>query len=141
MTGVWQLVRRRQSVFVAVTHNGALWFGELILCFRASYRPHVARASDAPLCLVRWLQEVSVVAQVERRELTAEEVRGPYESYRWSTHTGSYHSGHPRHSTPHYGVVDASQVRYRAPIYVGPAEPRDALNPLFRLVTDMQRRF
>ena len=66
---------------------------------------------DQQLCLVRWLQTAEKQAEVERRALTAPEARGPYDVYRWSTHTGSYHSGHPPHSTPHYGVVDVSQVR------------------------------
>ena len=140
--GEWRLVRSRElPVFVAVKRRGIVWYGELILCFSAAYRPGASRSNDAPLCLVRWLQPIAVVARVERRNLTAEEEAGPFEVYRWATHTGSYMIGHPRHSTPQYGVVDAGQVRYRAPIFVGPSEAREEPNPLFRLVTDMCGRF
>ena len=90
---------------------------------------------------MRWLDTVQIVAAVEQRALTATELAGPFEVYRWSTHTGSHKRGHPPHSTPQYGVIDADQVRYRAPIEVGPSEARDEANPVFRLVTDMQRRF
>lgn len=47
------------------------------------------------------------------------------------------------HGTPHYGIVavPVDQVKFRAPIFCGPAEAANASNPLFRLVTDMQRRF
>ena len=79
--------------------------------------------------------------EVEQRQPTAAEAAGPFEVYRWATHTGSFMTGHPRHSTPQYGVIDAGQVRYRAPIEVGPAEARGEPNPLFRLVTDMCGRF
>ena len=140
--GAWRLLRRRgPAIFVAVRSGRALWYGELILCFGAAYRPPAGGVCDQQLCLVRWLQTAAKTAIVERRELTASESRGPFEVYRWSTHTGSYMRGHPAHSTPHYGVVDASQVRYRAPIFTGPAEPQGAPNPTFRLVTDMLRRF
>lgn len=132
---------RELPVFVAVKRRGIVWYGELILCFSAAYRPGASRSNDAPLCLVRWLQPIAVVARVERRNLKAEEEAGPFEVYRWATHTGSYMIGHPRHSTPQYGVVDAGQVRYRAPIFVGPSEAREEPNPLFRLVTDMCGRF
>ena len=93
------------------------------------------------LAQVRWLQTAAVVAQVERRALTFSEASGPFDVYRWSTHTGSVRTGHPAHSTPHYGVIDAAQVLYRAPIFIGLAERQDALNPTFRLLTDMLRRF
>ena len=140
--GAWRLLRRRgPPVFVAVRCGRALWYGELMLCFGASYRPPGGGVRDQQLCLVRWLQTAAITAQVERRTLTASEASGPFDVYRWSTTTGSYHRGHPAHSLPHYGVVDASQVRYCAPIFVGPAEPPDAPNPTYRLVTDMLRRF
>ena len=45
---------------------------------------------DEQLCLVRWLQTAAIVAQVERRTLTASEALGPFDVYRWATHTGSY---------------------------------------------------
>ena len=45
--------------------------------------------------------------------------------------TGSYHSGHPWHSTPQYGIVNVGQLRYRAPIEVGPAAARDEPIPVF----------
>jgi len=103
---------RGPPVFVAVERGNVLWYGELILCFGAAYRPGAGRANDAPLCLVRWLQPIAVVAQVERRALTAAEAAGSFEVYRWATHTGSYMSGHP-------------------------AEACGEPNPLFRLVMDM----
>ena len=78
---------------------------------------------------------------MERRTLTASEARGPFDVYRWSTNTGSYHRGHPLHSTPHYGIIDAGQVRYGAPIFIGVGQPQDAPNPTFKLVTDMLRKF
>ena len=89
---------------------------------------------------MRWLQTAEITAKVEKRALTASEKTGPFDVYRWSTTTGSYCKGHPAHSMPHYGVVDVSQMRYRAPIFVGPAERQDAPNPTYRLVTDMLRR-
>ena len=88
-----------------------------------------------------WLQTAAITAEVEKRDLTASEKRGPFEVYRWATSCGSYKNGHPLSGAPQYGVVDASQVRYRAPIFIGLAEPRDAPNPIHRLVTDMLRRF
>ena len=87
------------------------------------------------------MDTAAVVAEVEKRNLTKSEMCGPFEVYRWSTHTGSYHRGHPVARSAHYGVVDAGQVAYHAPIFVGPAEPHDASDPTFRLVTDMVRRF
>ena len=141
-SGKWQLPRSRmQPVFVAVKRGGTTWYGELILCFSASYRPRSAGANDLSLCFVRWLQPIDVVARVERRPLTAAEQAGPFEVYRWAKHTGSYHRGHPRHSTPQYGIIDSSQVKYRAPLQLGPAESQHDPNPLFRLVTDMMDRF
>ena len=75
VNGEWRLVRSRgPPVFVAVKRGNILWYGELILSFRAAYRPGADRANDAPLCLVRWLQPIAVVAQVEgQRALTAAE--------------------------------------------------------------------
>ena len=140
--GGWQLLRRRgPAVFVAVRRGRALWYGELILCFGASYRPPGAGVREQQLCYVRWLQTAAITAEVEKRDLTASEKRGPFEVYRWATSCGSYKDGHPLAGAPQYGVVDASQVRYRAPIFIGLAEPRDAPNPIHRLVTDMLRRF
>ena len=134
--GAWQLVRSREQAFVAVKNGARLWYGELILCFCASYR----RQHDLPLCYVRWLDTVAIVARVEARALTTREKAGPYQSFRWATHTGSFHNGHPAGGRPHYGVVDAGQVRYCAPLQVGPADPADSADPLFRLNTDMLRR-
>ena len=66
----------------------------------------------------------------------------PYSRSRYTHRELPHRPGtHPRHSTPHYGVIEAGQVRYRAPIMVGPAERPNAASPLFRLVTDMQGRF
>ena len=139
--GDWQLPRRSaDATFIAVRRGGVWWYGELILCFAASYRPD-GRSTHDPLCYVRWLDTVAVVAAVEQRTLTVAEATGPFESFRWATHTGSYHRGHPRAREPHYGVIDAAQVRYCAPMQVGPSDSPDAANPLFRLNTDMLRRF
>lgn len=125
---------------MAVKRRNALWYGELILCFKAKYRPH-ARRHDESLCLVRWLDTTAVTAQVERRQLTAQEQAGPFETFRWSKHCGSYRTGHPRAGAMHYGIVDCWQVRYRAPIFVSIAEPVGHADPLYRLCTDMMRRF
>ena len=73
-------------------------------------------------------------------DLTPQERAGSFDAFRWATRTGSYKNGHPRAGTPHYGVVSVSEIRFRAPIFTGPSEA-SADNPLFRLVTDMQRRF
>ena len=116
-----------------------MWYGELILCFTAAYRPGVRR-NDLTLCFVRWLDTVAVVARVERRSLTAAEQAGPFDAFRWATNTGSYKRGHPRHGT-HYGIVSTDQLKYRAPIFPGPSESVDAADPLLRLITDMLRRF
>ena len=97
--------------------------------------------ADETLCLFRWLDTGEIVAKVEKRNLTHEEKAGPFDVFRWSTQTGSYMRGHPRAGSPHYGVVAVSQVRSRAPIFAGVAEPANAANPLFRLITDMLRRF
>ena len=148
----WKLVRSSgRPVFVAVEQQGGVfWYGELMLCFSAAYRPGLGRADDAKLCLIRWLQPVSVVARVEfaanppkraSPQLTEAEKAGPFESYRWATSTGSFRNGHPRAGTPQTLVVEASRVRFRAPIEVGAAERPDDANPLFRLVTDMCGRF
>ena len=81
------------------------------------------------------------MARVEGRGMTEAELAGPFESFRWSTRAGSYRTGHPRHGAPDYGIIDVGEVRFRAPIFVGPSEARNEVNPLFRLVTDMSGRF
>ena len=65
------------------------------------------------------------------------EKAGPFETFRWSTRPGSLRSGHPRANAPHYGVVRADAVRYRAAIIPSIADDLSAENPLFRLNTDM----
>ena len=140
--GRWQLVRSNDpAVFVAVPRpGGEVYYGQLILCFAATYRASVRTTGD-PMCLVRWLTTAAVVARVEGRTLNDSETRGPYDAFYWSTQTGSFNRGHPRAGSAHYGVVDAGQVRYRAPMYTGPATSPNDPNPIFRLVTDMPRKF
>jgi hypothetical protein len=129
-------------VFVAVSHGGdEPWYGELILCFGASYRPTSLRARDLQLCLVRWLRTSSDAARGAGRPMTASEKAGPFETFRWSTCWGSYRTGHPLAREPHYGVVRAETILYRAPIYLGPAEDPADDDPVWRLVTDMFDRF
>ena len=52
-----------------------------------------------------------------------------------------YGEGHPSHGEPHYGLVSIEKVRYRAPIFTGPATPVGAPDPVYRLVEDMMRPF
>ena len=63
--------------------RAVVWYGELILCFGASYRPPGAGVREQQLCYVRWLQTAAITAEVEKRDLTASEKRGPFEVYRW----------------------------------------------------------
>ena len=126
---------------MAVEYEGTLGYGELMLCFAATYRP-ASRQTDQRLCLVRWLDTVNVAALHDGRQLlTAVEVRGPFESFRWSRRGGSFANGHPSHGEPHYGLVSIEKVRYRAPIFTGPATPVGAPDPVYRLVEDMMRPF
>ena len=119
-------------VFVAVdTGNRKMWYGQLILCFVAQYM------SPVELCYVRWLDSLPDLAAQRVRELTPLEKAGPFETFRWSTRPGSLRSGHPRANAPHYGVVRADAVRYRAAIIPSIADDLSAENPLFRLNTDM----
>ena len=130
----------RAAGFVAVKNGNILWYGELILCFAPLPPRHRQGQRRAAL--------PGALAAADRRRRTGRAARAtaaealcPFEVYRWATHTGSFMTGHPRHSTPQYGVVDAGQVRYRSPIFVGPSEMRGEQNPLFRLVADMFGRF
>ena len=119
-------------VFVAVdTGNRKMWYGQLILCFVAQYM------SPVELCYVRWLDSLPDLAAQRVRELTPLEKAGPFETFRWSTRPGSLRSGHPRANAPHYGVVRADAVGYRAAIIPSIADDLSAENPLFRLNTDM----
>ena len=137
-----RLVRRSgEPVFVHVDRPGSEpYYGELLLCFAATYRP-AARHADQRLCFVRWLDKVAVVAAVEGRALTPEEAYGPFESFRWATKAGSFRNGHPPAGAPHYGIVVMETVHFRAPIFSGPAERVGIANPLYRLVDNMQRSF
>ena len=85
----------------------------------------------------RWLDSLPDLAAQRVRELTPLEKAGPFETFRWSTRPGSLRSGHPRANAPHYGVVRADAVRYRAAIIPSIADDLSAENPLFRLNTDM----
>ena len=108
-----------------------MWYGQLMLCFAARY------LETEELCFVRWLEPVTVRAQVEGRPLTAREIVGPFEAYRWSLRPGSRRFGHPPANSPHYGIVFCSRVRYRAPMIQSVVDAVDAPDPLFRLVSDM----
>jgi hypothetical protein len=121
-------------VFVAVDGDdeGELWYGQLVLCFVAQYM------GAQELCYIRWLDTVEMRAKLEGdRALTAFELAGPFERYRWSTQPGSRRRGHPLAGGPHYGVVSCSRVRYRAPLISSILHELDEVDPLFRLNTDM----
>ena len=68
--------------------------------------------------------------------MTARELAGPFETYRWSTFGGSGASGHPPALSVHYGVVLAEAIMYRAPIVASISDGLQAADPLFRLNTD-----
>ena len=49
--------------------------------------------------------------------------------------------GHPAAGQPHYGIIYADQVRYRAPMDPSLLDALDSDDPLFRLNTDKLGRF
>ena len=125
---------RMSPVFVAIPGaGGVLYYGQLVLCFNAQW------LSQEALCYVRWLDTADMVAQRALRPVTHAETAGPFDAYRWSTFPGSNEVGHPAGGGVHYGVVRCSQVLYRAPLIPSLADALDALDPLFRLNTDMWR--
>ena len=50
---------------------------------------------------------------------------------------GGIPAGQPRAGGPHYGVVEASEVLYAAPMMTGLGESPRSNDPLFRLNLDM----
>ena len=68
---------------------------------------------------------------------TAEERRGPFPTYRWARQPPNRPHGHPQAGGPHYGVVEASEVLYAAPMMTGLGEMPGSADPLFRLNMDM----
>ena len=124
--------------FVAVGEGENIFgYGQLVLCFRARYL-----GEDLQLCYLRWLHTVEAVAAFSRREVSPEEKRGPFKTFRWNPHPGGGRfTGHPACGAAHYGIVDITQVMYTAPMLSGVAEQLDATDPLFRLNTDMWEKF
>ena len=68
--------------------------------------------------------------------MAPDEQRGPFATYRWARQPANRPVGHPRAGGPHYGVVEATEVLYAAPILVGLGAPTDSADPLFRLNED-----
>ena len=85
------------------------YYGLLLLCFAATYLNHEERQ----LCYLRWLHTAKAVAQEERRALTPDEVRGPFEAYRWAKYPGGQGTGHPAAGGAWYGVVHVRKIMYR----------------------------
>ena len=124
------LRRTGERVFVAVDVEGECWYAELVLCFVARY------LQKQQFCYVRWLDTPLAVARRAQRPVTARELAGPFETYRWSTFGGSGARGHPPALGAHYGVVLAEAVMYHAPIVASISDGLNAADPLFRLNTD-----
>ena len=56
---------------------------------------------SARLTAATWKRKTAAItAEVEKRDLTASEKRGPFEVYRWATSCGSYKHGHPLAGAP-----------------------------------------
>ena len=117
--------------FIAVRQGGALWYGQLVLCFTALYL-----GETVELLYVRWFDTVRASARAFNRALTEKELRGPFEAYRFSVFPGSYFHGHPPTGAPHFGLVDVSSVLYAAPMVRSLEDAHDAADPLYRLNTD-----
>ena len=120
-------------VFVAIdVGGGRIYYAQLILCFLARY------GETLQLCYVRWLDTPSSLVRQGLRQapLPARDTAGPFETYRWSIFPGSHRSGHPPGGGPHYGVVAADSIMYRAPIIASLLDDLGAADPLFRLNDD-----
>ena len=125
--------KRSITPFIACSAGGVVWYGQLKLCFTACYLEEVME-----LCYVRWLGRSQDVARAAQRSLTPAETRGPFASFRWNLHPGGGRFvGHPSLGSPHYGIVDVRSVMYVAPLLTSLADPIDAVDPTFRLNTDM----
>ena len=83
------------------------------------------------------MHTTQAVAAAEGRSRTAEERRGPFPTYRWARQPPNRPHGHPQAGGPHYGVVEASEVLYAAPMMTGLGEMPGSADPLFRLNMDM----
>ena len=124
--------------------DGSVWYGQLLLCFIASYL-----GAKIELVYLRWLDTTAMVAAHHQRPVSPDEVLGPFETFRWAVFAGPQwvrdghpprwrqYRGHPAAGKPHYGVVRADQIRYRAPMLVTLHEKPSAPDPLFRLNSDM----
>ena len=122
-----------RKVFVAVrADGGGVWYALLLLCFIGRHL-----GVNREFCYVRWLHSARAVAHAEQRDMTDEERRGPFPTYRWARQPRNRPVGHPAANGPHYGVLEASGVLYAAPIMTGLGESPDSDDPLFRLNVDM----
>ena len=99
-------------IFVAIeseteSGNAITYYAQLVLCFSAVYL-----TEPRQLCYVRWLHTARAVAAAQRRALTAEETRGPFDTFRWAVYPRG-RAGHPQQGGPWYGVVNVRKVMYR----------------------------
>ena len=82
---------------------------------------------------MRWLHTARAVAQALQRQPTAEEVRGPFESYRWAVVIKPRRGRQqPQQVDPWYGVVDVRRIIRRVHMVRGLHD-----DGLFRLNTDI----
>ena len=122
---------QQQPVFVAIesadVHGRPVtYYGLLVLCFVGVYL-----GEQRHLCYVRWLHTARAIAQAADRTPTADETRGPFETYRWAVYPRG-RAGHPRQGGPWYGAVHASKIMYRVHMV---RSMRD--EGLYRLNTDV----
>ena len=108
--------------------RGRIYYAQLILSFLAQYVKTYVRWLDTPSSLVG--------QGLRPAPLPARDTAGPFETYRWSIFPGSHRSGHPAGGGPHYGVVAADSILYRAPIIASLLDDLGATDPLFRLNDD-----
>ena len=125
------LLKESDLACIAVRQGGALWYGQLILCFTAEYL-----GTTIELLYVRWFDTVRAAARAFNRALTETELRGPFAAYRFSVFPGSYYIGHPPTGAPNFGIVDVSSVLYAVPMVRSLEDAHDAADPLYRLNTD-----
>jgi len=129
--------KRRLLPIVAIDGEGGAEYGQLVLCFEATYL-----TSKQQLAYVRWLGTARDVAQAAGRALSPDEKRGPFKAFRWELHPGGGRfTGHPRIGSPHYSVVNVESIMHVAPMVPALANAPGTKDPLFRLVTDMWEKF
>ena len=100
-------VLRDRRVFVAVrADGGGVWYGSLVLCFVGR---HLGATKE--FCYLRWMHTARAVAVACRREMTAEERRGPFARSTLIDGPGSPVTAPS--ATP--GPTDRTAVLYAAP--------------------------